>query len=329
MAQGSTGDPKPSPESIPDPAPSHAADPAAFTHAPVLLTEVLTHLNPQPGHRFLDCTLGLGGHAAAIAEKLGPTGRLVGVDLDPAARAQAEFRLRSLPNPPAIQIVAARFDQLAAVLQDRTAPPFDCLLADFGVSSMQFDDPARGFSFRHDAPLDMRMDPTGATLSAADWLQTTDEAELARIFYEYGEERKSRQIAAAIVRDRRRSPIRTTFQLAELCTRVLKGGSGDRIHPATRVFQALRIAVNGELEAIDGLLDSLPTLLAPGGRAAFISFHSLEDRRVKEKLKFWRQSGRCRIETPKPVQASPSEVYRNPRARSAKLRVLTDWQAPK
>lgn len=320
-------------------------------HTPVLLAEVLALLNPQPGQAVLDCTLGYGGHAAALAHRIGPTGQLWAIDRDAVALREAEKTIRALAAPPTLHLIHGNFADVVKLLHSAEPRRFNAVLADLGVSSRQFDDPARGFSFRHDAPLDMRMDarprsepspglPVGRT--AADLINEESEEDLARIFYEFGEERKSRQIADAIIRERRLAPIRTTKALADLCARVLRrgkagpgsgsgSGSGgrdaERIHPATRVFQALRIAVNGELSALDALLKGLPEILAEGGRAAFISFHSLEDRRVKESLKFWRHSGRCKVETPKPVQASTTEIYRNPRSRSAKLRGLSAWTA--
>ncbi|MGH7145612.1 MAG: 16S rRNA (cytosine(1402)-N(4))-methyltransferase RsmH [Planctomycetota bacterium] len=317
--------------------PDAAAKPHQFHHLPVLLDEVLALLNPQPGQRFLDCTLGLGGHAAAVADRIGSNGRLTGVDRDPVALARALELMKARAQPPALKLLHGSFADLPK-LAGCPPPAFDLILADFGVSSLQFDDPARGFSFRHDAPLDMRMDSTAPIPTAAELLAELPEADLAQIFFEFGEERKSRPLAAAIARERTRRPIATTGALADLCSRVLhrgrpggggrgggRGGGGERIHPATRVFQALRIAVNGELTAIDRLLDAIPDLLAPGGRAAFLSFHSLEDRKVKERFKIWRQAGRCTVETPKPIQAAPSETVRNPRSRSAKLRGLSGW----
>ncbi|HTL51689.1 MAG TPA: 16S rRNA (cytosine(1402)-N(4))-methyltransferase RsmH, partial [Planctomycetota bacterium] len=190
------------------------ATPATPVHTPVLLAEVLALLNPQPGETFLDCTLGLGGHALAVAERLGPTGRLWGVDHDPEALRRAEVALRALPAPPELHFLHGSFAKLPELLPTANAPRFDLLLADLGVSSMQFDDPARGFSFRFDAPLDMRMDPSRDIATAYDMINGDSEERLAQIFYEYGEERKSRQIAAAIGRERRRQPIRTTHALA-------------------------------------------------------------------------------------------------------------------
>ncbi len=294
---------------------SDAANPGP-RHVPVLPVEVLELLALTPGQIVVDATLGAGGHARLLGEHIGPSGRLIALDRDPAMIELARPRLEGLP----ITVVCASFDQLRQVLDDLGIDRIDAVLADLGISSDQLDEVARGFSFQQDAPLDMRMNPTvGET--AADLLRRLNERDLADIFYEYGEERFSRRIARKIVEVRQRQPVTTTGQLAELIRRCVPRPSGRRRHtidPATRVFQALRIAVNDELSALEGLLGALPRCLKPGGRAAVISFHSLEDRRVKQAF---RDRSQWEALTRKPVEATDEEVQRNPRARSAKLRV--------
>ncbi|HKB41981.1 MAG TPA: 16S rRNA (cytosine(1402)-N(4))-methyltransferase RsmH [Gemmataceae bacterium] len=309
---------------------SDAANPGP-RHVPVLPVEVLELLALTPGQIVVDATLGAGGHARLLAERITPSpptplppgergreerGRLIALDRDPAMIELARPRLEGLP----VTVVRASFDQLRQVLDDLRIDRVDAVLADLGVSSDQLDDAARGFSFQQDAPLDMRMNPmVGET--AADLLRRLNERDLADIFYEYGEERFSRRIARKIVEVRQRQPVTMTGQLAELIRRCVPRPGGKRRHtidPATRVFQALRIAVNDELSALEGLLGALPRCLKPGGRAAIISFHSLEDRRVKQAF---RDRSLWEALTRKPVEATDEEVQRNPRARSAKLRV--------
>jgi 16S rRNA (cytosine1402-N4)-methyltransferase len=279
-------------------------------HVSVLPVEVLDLLHPQPGETWVDGTIGGGGHARLIAEKLGPTGRLIGLDQDSTMLAKARPRLAGLP----VELVHANFDQLPEVLHNRSIDAVDGVLADLGFASDQMDETARGLSFRDDGPLDMRLDPTAGT-TAADLVNTMSEAGLADLFFEYGEERQSRRVARKIVERRKTRPFTTTGELAELVRRcVRKSGA---IDPATRVFQSLRIAVNDELGALDRLLAALPRIVKPGGRAGIISFHSLEDRRVKHAF---RAAGWEPL-TKKPVEAGDEETARNPRARSAKLRV--------
>jgi 16S rRNA (cytosine1402-N4)-methyltransferase len=281
----------------------------------VLPAEVLALLAPAPGQVLVDATLGAGGHARLLAERVVPGGRLIALDRDPAMIELARPRLGGLP----VTTVRASFDQLPQVLDDLGVPAADGVLADLGVSSDQLDEAGRGFSFQQDAPLDMRLDPSSGE-TAAGLLRRLPERELADLFYEYGEERFSRRIARRIVETRQRRPVETTGQLAELVRRCVPRPAGSRrpaIDPATRVFQALRIAVNDELSALEGLLRGLPRCLKPGGRAALISFHSLEDRRVKQAF---RDRAAWEVLTRKPVQAGEEEVRRNPRARSAKLR---------
>jgi 16S rRNA (cytosine1402-N4)-methyltransferase len=280
-------------------------------HASVLPAETLELLDPRPGETWVDCTVGGGGHTRLIAGRVGPTGRVIGLDQDPTMLGLARGGLESLP----VELVHANFDQLAEVLAARGVARVDGVLADLGFSSDQLAGAGRGLSFREDGPLDMRLDPTtGAT--AADLVNAMGEAALADVFWEYGEERHSRRVARRIVERRAERPFATTAELAELVRRCVPRSGG--IDPATRVFQALRIAVNDELGALDRLLALLPKVVRPGGRAGVISFHSLEDRRVKHAFRtpeLWRPANK------KPVEATAAEVAGNPRARSAKLRV--------
>ena len=280
-------------------------------HAPVLPAETLRLLDPKPGETWVDCTVGAGGHSRLIAERLGAAGRLIGLDQDPTMLAIARERLAGLP----VELVHANFDQIAEVLANRGAGRVDGLLADVGFASDQMENPARGLSFRADGPLDMRLDPTsGAT--AAEYVNELSEAALADVIFEYGEERHSRRVARKIVERRKVRPFETTADLADV-VRSCVPRSGN-IDPATRVFQALRIAVNDELGALDRLLAALPKVVRPGGRVGIISFHSLEDRRVKHTL---RDRDVWEPVTKKPVEASDEEQAANPRSRSAKLRV--------
>jgi 16S rRNA (cytosine1402-N4)-methyltransferase len=280
-------------------------------HISVLPAEVLHFLDPQPGQTIVDCTVGAGGHARLIAERLGPAGRIIGLDQDPAMLELARPRLAGLPAT----LVHASFDQIADVLREQDVTAVDGVLADLGISSDQLDDPVRGLSFQQNAPLDMRMDPTRGE-TAADLLGRLPERDLADLIYQFGEERFSRRIARRIVEARESEPIATTGQLAALVRRCVPRGRGG-IDPATRTFQALRIAVNDELGSLDLLLAQLPTCLKPGGRVAIISFHSLEDRRVKQAF---RDSIVWQVLTKKPVTAGEDEQRSNPRSRSAKLR---------
>ena len=287
-------------------------------HVPVLLDEVLEFLNVRPGGVIVDATVGLGGHSAEIAKRLGARGRLICFDRDPEAMELAKARMEELRAElgdamPEVVFEPRAFSEAAGVIAPES---LDGLLADFGVSSLQLDEAQRGFSFRLDAPLDMRMDTrTGET--AEQVVNQEDENELADLIYEFGEERRSRRIARAIVRAR---PIRSTAELASIISAAAPSMKGDKIHPATRTFQALRIRVNDELGEIRSLLASAPSLLKPGGRLVLISFHSLEDRLVKDAF---REAGRnkvLQVLTKKPVVAEEQEQMRNPRSRSAKLR---------
>ncbi len=287
-------------------------------HVPVLLDEVMKFLNVQPGGVYVDATLGLGGHSAAIFRRLGPAGRLICFDRDPAAMELGRARLEEVQREIGAEAAAIEFEPRAFSEAASTIAPgsLDGLLADFGVSSLQLDEAHRGFSFRADGPLDMRMD-TRSGETAEQVVNQEDEDRLADLIYEFGEERRSRRIARAIVRAR---PIHTTAQLAHVVSAAAPSMKGDKIHPATRTFQALRIRVNNELGEIRSLLQSAGSLLKPGGRIVLISFHSLEDRLVKDAL---REAGRNKVFevlTKKPVVPEEQEQMRNPRSRSAKLR---------
>lgn len=321
-------------------------------HIPVLLEEVLKYLQPRDGGQYIDGTLGGGGHTEAILERSAPDGRVFGIDTDAEALERVGKRLSSMVEQGRLVLVRGNFAELARIVQDEAdfVSSVDGILLDLGFSSYQMDDPQRGFSFSADGPLDMRLDRS-QELSAAELVNNASEAELADIFWRYGEERRSRQIAWRIIRERARGPITSTAQLAKLAAAGVPFKPGT-IHPATRVFQALRIAVNGELEQLEAVLPQMLDILsaasakrrtgdsdgeavAAGGRMVVISFHSLEDRLVKVFMR--REASDCicppgtpvcicghkarlRILTPKPVPAGEREVQANPRARSAKLR---------
>jgi 16S rRNA (cytosine1402-N4)-methyltransferase len=287
-------------------------------HVPVLLDEVLQFLKVRPGAVIADATVGLGGHSAEIAMRLGAKGRLICFDRDPEAMELAKARMEEVraeigSEMPEVVFEPRAFSEAASVIEPAS---LDGLLADFGVSSLQLDEAHRGFSFRSSGPLDMRMD-TRRGETAGQVVNQEDENELADLIYEFGEERRSRRIARAIVRAR---PISTTADLAGIVSAAAPSMKGDKIHPATRTFQALRIRVNNELEEIRSLLESAPSLLKPGGRLVLISFHSLEDRQVKDAFREGGQEGIYEVLTRKPVVAEEQEQMRNPRSRSAKLR---------
>jgi 16S rRNA (cytosine1402-N4)-methyltransferase len=291
-------------------------------HVPVLLQPAIRYLNVRRGGTYVDATLGLAGHSSAIARELGSQGRLIAFDRDPEAMALAKARLDALREElgaemPEVILHDVEFSQAAEILEPAS---IDGLLADFGVSSLQFDEAHRGFSFQADGPLEMRMNPRQG-VSAAQVVNQMDENELADLIYEFGEERRSRRIARAIVRAR---PITTTAELARIVSAAAPPMKHDKfrhsIHPATRTFQALRIYVNAELEEIEALLSAAPRLLKPGGRLVVISFHSLEDRRAKDAIRLGAQQGIYEVLTRKPITAEEEETDRNPRARSAKLR---------
>lgn len=304
-----------------------------FTHYPVMLHECIEGLNIRPDGVYVDGTLGRAGHSMEIAKRL-TTGRLYCIDRDMAAIEAARDRLS--PWMDRVSLIHGNFTDLDRLLEEYNAPPADGMLFDFGVSSPQLDDPARGFSYMQDAPLDMRMDqsqPLTARTVVNEWSQE----ELKRILYQYGEERYAPAIAAAIVRAREESPIETTLQLVEVIRSAMPAPAlREKQHPAKRSFQAIRIAVNGELEALPPMLAAAADGLAPGGRLAVITFHSLEDRIVKQTLRTLATGCTCPPEFPvcvcgkkpklklitrKPVTAGPEELEQNPRARSAKLRV--------
>jgi len=283
-------------------------------HIPVLAREAVDALEVRPAGTYVDATFGAGGHAALLLGVLGAAGRLVAFDADPAAGTRA-------PADPRFTLVHANFRELAARLDALGIASVDGVLFDLGVSSMQLDEGARGFSFRSPAPLDMRMDPSRGP-TAAQWLDAHDEREIADAIYQYGEERASRRIARAIVALREAgTPVRDTVDLAGVVARAVR--SHGKIHPATRTFQALRIAVNDELGALREGLDAALDRTVPGGRIAAISFHSLEDRIVKHTF---REDPRAHAVTRKPIVAEAGEMTANPRSRSAKLRVAEKVQ---
>lgn len=288
-------------------------------HASVLVAEVIGQLAPARGGLFVDCTLGAGGHALALLEA--GASRVIGLDRDRTALALAADTLQA--HRDRVELVHTDYRALPDVLDARGLTRVDGgILADLGVSSMQLDDASRGFSFRADAPLDMRMDrDSGAT--ASELLQVVDESALADIIYQYGEERFSRRIARAIVRAREAGPLETTGQLAAIVRRAVPSRGWQRIDPATRTFQALRIWVNRELEGLDAFIRAAVSRLAAGARLAIIAFHSLEDRIVKHTFRALAQSPDPLISllTRRPIEATEMEVASNPRARSAKLRV--------
>ncbi len=297
-------------------------------HIPVMLNECMNLLNPQPGGSFADGTLGAGGHSAAIAEAIGPEGHLTGFDLDPEAIKIARETLA--PYTDRVDIINDSYVNLNQYVPDNS---LDGFIVDLGVSSMQLDHAERGFSFHQDGPLDMRFSPD-QPISAADIVNTWSEEDIADILWKYGEERKARQIAAAIGRAREQEAITTTARLRDIIMAAV-GNTKEKIHPATRSFQGIRIAVNGELDAVEAVLPAAVKALKPGGRLVVISFHSLEDRIVKQYFKTESRGCLCPPEQPvctcghkavlkeltrHPVTADDEEVRRNPRSRSAKVR---------
>ncbi len=298
------------------------------THIPVLYHEVLQLLRPQPNGRYLDATLGAGGHTAGILQTSAPTGRILAFDRDPEAIAFARQQLAIYGDR--VTYVNASYAAMGQLAPANGFTALDGILLDLGLSSRQLESAERGFSFMKDGPLDMRFDPTQGE-TAADLINNLSETELADIFWKYGEERRSRRLARAIVNNR---PFTHTRQLADLVAAQVKGR--ERIHPATRIFQALRIATNHELEAVETGIPAAIGLLKPGGRIAVISFHSLEDRFVKQLFRRLSQSCTCppqqpvctcggkatlRLITRKAMKASEAEIQQNPRSRSARLRV--------
>jgi 16S rRNA (cytosine1402-N4)-methyltransferase len=307
---------------------------AAPGHAPVMLAEALVGLAIRPGGRYIDATFGGGGHTSAILAQSAPDGRVLALDTDPEATARAERLAASLNVPDRLTFVQTNFAGIDDAARSAGFPAVDGVLFDFGLSSFQLDDPGRGFAFRFEGPLDMRMNPDAGE-SVSDLLATIGEPELTAILRRYGEEPRARQIARAIVAERDREPIETTGQLASLVERAVGGRRGAKIHPATKTFQALRIAVNDELGAIErGMVDAIG-LLAPGGRLVTIAFHSLEDRLAKSIIAA--ESATCVCPPELPVcrcgaeprvrrvggsrKPAGEEIAHNPRARSAIMRV--------
>ena len=308
--------PKPEPRASEHQSRGPSGESRAPRHIPVLLQEVLEFLDVRPDGFYVDATLGAGGHSEAILHVLQQgRGRLLGIDRDPTALALARERLR--PFGERLIAMHGNFAEIDALHAASGLPPADGMIADLGLSSMQLGDPSRGFSFSSSGPLDMRMDPESA-VTAEEIVNHGSERELADLIYKFGEERHSRRIARALMKAR---PIRTTTELAQVVTRAIPSRSGlHQIHPATRTFMALRLAVNRELENLDAFLGKALGVLAPGGRLVVLSFHSLEDRPVKQALQSWQRAGRARILTKKVVRPSEAEIESNPRARSAKLR---------
>jgi 16S rRNA (cytosine1402-N4)-methyltransferase len=285
-------------------------------HVPVLFQEVMEFIRVRPNGTYVDCTLGLAGHAEGIVRQLGSAGHLIGFDRDPEALELARMRLSRVceelgSQAPQVTLIGEAFSTIAEHVKPASV---DGLLADFGASSLHFDEARRGFSFQADGPLDMRMD-TRSGPTAEQVVNEMGERELANLIYEYGEERRSRTVARAIVRGR---PVTSTAQLARIVASAVPPMK--HIHPATRTFQALRIFVNQELQEIRALLEAAPSLLKPSARLVVISFHSLEDRIVKDSFREGAQKGIWNVLTRKPVTAKEEEINRNPRSRSAKLR---------
>ena len=307
-----------------------------FEHIPVLFNESMEGLNIKSCGCYIDCTAGGGGHSSGIAARIGKEGRLVSIDKDDEALKACGEKIKLFPDKN-WRTVKADFADIKSVAEELNLEGVDGILADLGVSSHQIDTPERGFSYAVSGPLDMRMDQT-KSLTAEKVVNTYSEEALADIFYKYGEERYSRRIAAGIVRDRKKEPFTDTLQLAGKVASYMPGhGRGEDQHPARRCFQALRIEVNGELDGLNRLLDDAVELLNDGGRIAIISFHSLEDRIVKEKFKTWESPCICpkdfpvcvcgrkskgKVITRKPVCATPEEIKENPRSHCCKLRVF-------
>lgn len=312
-----------------------------YRHIPVLLTECLEYLNLQTHYTFVDATLGGAGHSLEVAKRIGSDSRLIGIDQDPVARAAATERLMALPDEvrPKIDVLAGNFGDLDSLLLETCVPSIDGILFDLGVSSVQIDTPSRGFSFKEDAPLDMRMDPSKHTLNAAEIINTYNAADLTRIIRQYSDEKWASRIADFIVKSREEVPITTSGQLVEIIKAAIPASARRANgHPAKRTFQALRIEVNSELDVLRRGLEAAIRWLAPGGRIVVISYHSLEDRIVKDIFKQYSQGCTCppdlpvcvcgnkpvlKVVTKKPILPTAEEIERNPRSRSAKLRVAT------
>jgi 16S rRNA (cytosine1402-N4)-methyltransferase len=289
-------------------------------HDPVLADEILRLLAPQPGQTIVDCTVGRGGHSQLLAQAVAPTGTLIGLDFDPRNLEFARQRLEGLP----VRLFHANFAEIEDALDEAGVEKVDAILADLGISTNQLFEKDYGLSFTNDVPLDMRLDPRTRT-SAREIVNKWSEQKIADLLFQLADERFSRRIARKIVEARRQSPITSTEHLAELVRSVIPPSRGrDRtieIHPATRTFLALRMAVNGEMHNLERLLKVGPGLLKPGGKIAIISFHSTEDRLVKQAFRSAEQTGQLKVLTSKPLSPTESEIARNPRSRSAKLRV--------
>ena len=291
----------------------------ALSHEPVMLTEVMRLLEPKPGETIMDGTVGTGGHAESICRALAGAGCLVGIDRDPAMVERAKERLTASAACE-VSVAAGNFSELPDRLQSLARGLADGVLLDLGMASPQIDDPDRGFSYRTDGPLDMRMTPNQGP-PAEEWINHVPEKDLADALWEYGDERHARRIARAIVNARARSPIRRTAELAEIIRRAVPRGPR-RLHPARRSFQAIRIRINDELRHLDRFLEVLPSVLRAGGRCVIISYHSLEDRRVKHAFRNGVKAGLYVALTRRPLQSSPEERRVNPRSRSARLRAV-------
>lgn len=308
-----------------------------FGHLSVLFRQSIEQLAITPQGSYIDCTLGGGGHSAGILAQLGEGGILYGFDKDQDALAAAGQRLDQVSSPASYRLIHCDFGDIAQAVEENKIPKVQGILADLGVSSWQLDQAERGFSYSQDGPLDMRMNQS-AGKTAADLVNKASEEELTRILFEYGEERYARRISQSIIRHRAEQPFKTTSELAAVVRRAMPAsGLKEAQHPAKRTFQAIRIAVNGELSALEHLLAAIPNLLAPGGRACIITFHSLEDRLVKDAFRKWENPCTCprefpvcicgkkplgRVITRRPIVADEQEMKENPRARSAKLRVF-------
>ena len=297
------------------------SDPSPIGHDPVLMDETLALLSARPGQVVIDCTLGRGGHSQAVASQLGSSGLLIALDADPRNLEFARQRLKDSPCP--IRFFHANFAELSDVLSLAGIETVDAILADLGLSTNQLFDAHYGLSFAQPMPLDMRIDPR-MERTAADLVNSMKEEDLANVLYQLAQERYSRRIARKIVEARRISPINTTDRLAELVRSAipLQGPGPKQIDPATRTFLALRMAVNGEVANLEALLDEAPRRLKIGGRLAVISFQSTEDRKVKQAFRSVEQAGLAKVLTPKPITPTESEIARNPRSRSAKLRAI-------
>ena len=310
-----------------------------YRHIPVLLPECMKYLRLSAGKRYVDATLGGAGHSLEAAKLIGPEGHLIGIDQDAVARAAASERLAALPDSvrPKVDVLAGNFGDLDSLLVSAQVPSIDAILFDIGVSSVQIDTPSRGFSFKETGPLDMRMDSSNSTLTAAEIVNTYNAADLTRIIRNYSDEKWASRIAEFIVAAREQAPLETSEQLVEVIKAAVPA-SARRAggHPAKRTFQALRIEVNGELDVLKSGLESAVRWLAPGGRIAVISYHSLEDRIVKDLFREYSKGCTCppdlpvcvcgnkpilKVVTRKPVLPTEEEIQRNPRSRSAKLRV--------